>query len=109
MASPLKHTRDIKQLIQTVGETISPKVVHSPLPPRPQRPKLRKKRVLVADSDAEVRRAAHELLGRCGCEGETARSGEEALLMVRRFDYDAVLADMEAPKAMERLVCGDVG
>ena len=97
LQSILAHTRDIKQLIQTVGETISPKVVHSPLPPRPQRPKLRKKRVLVADSDAEVRRAAHELLGRFGCEVETARSGEEALLMVRRFDYDAVLADIRLP------------
>ena len=32
----LKHTRDIKQLIQKVGEKITPKVAHSPLPPRPR-------------------------------------------------------------------------
>jgi CheY-like chemotaxis protein/PAS domain-containing protein len=93
----LKHTRDIKQLIHKVGEKITPKVMHSPLPPRPQRPKLRGKRVLVADNDETVRRAAHELLGRYGCEVETAHNGEEALLMVRSFQYDAVLADIRLP------------
>lgn len=93
----LKHTRDIKQLIHKVGETITPKVMHSPLPPRPQRPKLRAKRVLVADNDESVRRAAHELLGRYGCEVETAHNGEEALLMTRSFQYDVVLADIRLP------------
>ncbi len=93
----LKRTRDIKQLIHKVGEAITPKVANSPLPPRPQRPKLRGKRVLVADNDESVRSAAHELLGRFGCEVETAHNGEEALLMVRSFDYDAVLADIRLP------------
>ena len=93
----LKHTRDIKQLIHKVGETITPKSSHSSVSARPQRPKLRHKRVLVADEDETVRRAAHELLGRFGCEVETAHNGEEALLMVRRADYDAVLADIRLP------------
>jgi CheY-like chemotaxis protein len=93
----LKHTRDIRTLIHKVGESIAPKVAHSPLPPRPQRPKLRGKRVLVADNDEEVRRAAHEFLGRFGCEVETAHNGEEALLMVRSFQYDVVLADIRLP------------
>jgi CheY-like chemotaxis protein/PAS domain-containing protein len=93
----LKHTRDIRTLIHKVGESIAPKVAHSPLPPRPQRPKLRGKRVLVADNDEEVRRAAHEFLGRYGCEVETAHNGEEALLMARSFQYDVVLADIRLP------------
>jgi CheY-like chemotaxis protein/PAS domain-containing protein len=93
----LKHTRDIRSLIHKVGESIAPKVAHSPLPPRPQRPKLRGKRVLVADNDEEVRRAAHEFLGRYGCEVETAHNGEEALLMARSFQYDVVLADIRLP------------
>lgn len=93
----LKHTRAIKQLIHKVGETIAPKVAHSPLPQRPQRPKLRGKRILVADNDDAVRGAAHELLGRMGCLVETAHNGEEAVLMVRRSDYDAVLADIRLP------------
>lgn len=90
----LKQTRDIKQLIHKVGETIAPQLAHSPLPPRPERPKLRSKRILVVDSDHAVRRAAHELLGRYGCEVETAHHGEEAFLMVRSFHYDAVIADI---------------
>jgi len=93
----LKHTRDIRSLIHKVGESIAPKVAHPPIPQRPQRPKLRAKRVLVADNDETVRRAAHELLGRYGCEVETAHNGEEALLMVRSFQYDVVLADIRLP------------
>ena len=93
----LKHTRDIKQMIQLVGQTMTPKVAHSPLPPRPERPKLRGKRILVVDSDESVRGAAHELLGRYGCDVETAHNGEEAFLMVRSFHYDAVIADIRLP------------
>ncbi len=93
----LKHTRAIKQVIHKVGEAITPKVTHSPLPPKPQRPKLRAKRILVADSDESVRSAAHELLGKFGCEVETAHNGEEALAMIRSFQYDAVLADIRLP------------
>jgi two-component system, sensor histidine kinase SagS len=90
----LKHTRDIKQLIQKVGETIAPRLPHSTFVRRPERPKLRGKRILVVDSDDSVRRAAHELLGRYGCEVETAHHGDEAFLMVRSFHYDAVIADI---------------
>jgi len=93
----LKHTRDIRSLIQKVGESIAPQGSHSSLPSRQPRPKLKGKRVLVADNDELVRRAAHELLGRCGCEVETAHNGEEALLMVRSFQYDVVLADIRLP------------
>jgi CheY-like chemotaxis protein len=93
----LKHTRDIRSQIHKVGESITPKGTHSPLPARALRAKLRGKRVLVADNDELVRRAAHELLGRHGCEVETAHSGEEALLMVRSFQYDVLLADIRLP------------
>lgn len=92
----LKHTRDIKQQIQKVGETIAPKGTVA-ISPRPERPRLRGKRILVADSDDTVRRAAHELLGRYGCEVETAHHGEEAFLMVRSFHYDVVITDIRLP------------
>ena len=90
----LKHTRNIKQLIQKVGETFAPCAAHVPLMPRQQRPLLRGKRILVVDADEGVRSAAHELLGRYGCEVETAHNAEEAFVMVRSFHYDAVLADI---------------
>lgn len=97
LQSILKHTRDIKQLIHKVGDAMTPQGANSPLPQRMQRPKLRNKRVLVADNDETVRRAAHELLGRYGCEVETAHNGQEALVMVRRFQYDLVLLDIRLP------------
>jgi len=93
----LKHTRDIKQTIQKVGEKITPKTFYSPILQRPNHPKLREKRILVVDADESVRSAAHELLGRYGCEVETAHHGEEAFLMVRSFHYDIVLADIRLP------------
>ena len=91
----LKHTRDIKQLIQRVGEEFTPNAQHSlQLPPKPVRPKLQGKRILVVDGDESVRSAAHELLGRFGCDVETATTGEDAFLMVRSFHYDTVIADI---------------
>jgi DNA-binding NtrC family response regulator len=53
--------------------------------------------ILVVDGDDGVRRAAHALLGRFGCEVETAHDGDEALLMARSFHYDAVLVDIRLP------------
>ncbi|HAH48434.1 MAG TPA: two-component system response regulator, partial [Planctomycetaceae bacterium] len=95
----LKDTRHIKQLIQQVGDEIAPQTPHHHKVPtmRQVNPKLVNKRILVVDSDATVRRAAHELLGRLGCEVETAHDGEEAFLMVRSFHYDVVIADIRLP------------
>ena len=48
----------------------------------------------LVDGDQAVRQAAHELLERFGCDVETAHHGEEACLMLRRFQYDVVVADL---------------
>jgi CheY-like chemotaxis protein len=93
----LKHTRGIRQMVHKVGEKLAPNVTNPPVQIRAQRPKLRHKRVLVVDNDESVRIAAHELLGRFGCDVETAHHGEEALLMARTFQYDAVIADIRLP------------
>ncbi len=90
----LKHTRDIKQRIQHVGETIAPEGAHAGLIPKDERPKLKNKRILVVDSEESIRRAAHELLGRYGCHVETAHDGEEACLMVKGYHYDAAIVDI---------------
>ena len=93
----LQRTREIRQLIHRVGESITPQTAYTQLPERPARPRLKGKRVLVADQDHTVRSAAHELLGRMGCVVETAHNGEEAFLMTRSFHYDVVLADIRPP------------
>jgi CheY-like chemotaxis protein len=92
----LKHTRGIKVLIQAVGETIRPKAGHVSLESN-IRPKMRNKRVLVVDCDNDVRKAAHELLGRFGCHVETAHDAEECFLLARSCHYDAVIADIRLP------------
>lgn len=91
----LQQTRTIRQLIHGIGDKVSPQVVAPIAAMTPSKPKLRGKRVLVADNDDSVRAAAHELLARFGCEVETAHNGEEALLMIRSFHYDIVLYDAE--------------
>jgi CheY-like chemotaxis protein len=93
----VRHTREIRECIQKVGEAAAPDLKRAGFFLEAAHPSLRAKRILVADSDREVRRAAHELLGRYGCVVETAHDGQEALLMARTFPYDAVIADIKLP------------
>jgi CheY-like chemotaxis protein len=91
--------RAIKQVIQKVGEDLTP--TGTPIPERSGAqhivPSLKGKRVLVADNDDRIRRTAHNLLGRWGCVVETARDGREALTMARLSSYDVILADIRLP------------
>ncbi len=93
----LAAARSVKQSIQKVGEDLAPTrpPTAGPQPPKPASSKGL--RVLVADDDERVRRAAHGLLGRWGCVVETARDGREALTMARLGSYDAILADIRLP------------
>jgi CheY-like chemotaxis protein len=93
----LAGARAIKQCIQKVGEEMVPS---GRAPTRPEdgtRPKLKGKRVLIADNDERVRKSGHGLLGRWGCVVETARDAQEALAMARLGTYDYVLADIRLP------------
>lgn len=92
-----KHTRNIKTLIQKVGEALTPATPHASIPVRTLHPLLKSKRILVVDNDQSVRDHAHAALGQIGCEIETAHNGEEALLMARSFHYDVVLVDIRLP------------
>jgi CheY-like chemotaxis protein len=97
----LRNARDIKQVIQDVGNTLAP-VEARPACVRPDvRPLLLGTRVLVADADGAVRGAAHDLLERYGCVVETAHDGREALAMVRNLgsgqSYGAIITDIRLP------------
>lgn len=92
----LSRTRQIRELIQHAGESMSCNLQMQGLANATATP-LRSKRVLLVDSDQELRRSAHELLGPCGCIVETARDGNEALLMARTFHYDAAITDIRLP------------
>ena len=97
----LTNARDIKQVIQKVGQNMTPSQAHPQSVSQAERPRLRGRTILVADADDSVRSAAHALLERYGCIVETAHDGAEAIFMVRNTSatcgYDAILADIRLP------------
>ncbi|MGA2032615.1 MAG: response regulator [Thermoguttaceae bacterium] len=96
----LRNARDIKQVIQKVGQKMAPSEAHPVTMQVEERPVLRGRRVLVADADEHVRSAAHALLDRYGCTVETARDGAEAIYMVHASTddgYDVIIADIRLP------------
>ena len=96
----LRNARDIKQVIQMVGQKMAPTQAMPSLP-QEERPGLRGRHLLLVDEDASVRSAAHALLERFGCIVETAPNGAQAMFMVRNLmpqgGYDAVIADIRLP------------
>lgn len=96
----LRNARDIKQVIQRVGEKMTPSSAHAQRRQGERRLALIGRRVLVVDSDEQVRQAAHALLERSGCTVETARDGAEAASLVRAGGsdaYDVIIADIRLP------------
>lgn len=97
----LRNARDIKQVIQKVGQSMSPTQAQPATGSTDSRPKLVGKRILVVDADESVRSAAHGLLERYHCIVETAHDGNEARLMVRNLaagsKYDVIIADIRLP------------
>src|SRR5512138_3490113 len=54
-------------------------------------------RVLVADDDDDLRRAAQEVLSHCGYEVRTAADGFEALALMRKALPDLIISDLKMP------------
>lgn len=96
----LQNARDIKQMIQQVGQTMTPLDAVPAGVKTPQRAMLEGRRILVVDTDEQVRNDAHQLLERYGCIVETAHTGSESVLMVRgseEFRYDVIISDIRLP------------
>ncbi len=96
----LQNARDIKQMIQKVGQTMTPLDAVPAGVKSPQRSILKGRRILVVDTDDQVRNDAHQLLEKCGCIVETAHVGSEAVMMVRgsdEFRYDVIISDIRLP------------
>lgn len=55
------------------------------------------KRILIVDAEEPIRRSAHQLLSRTGCEVDTARNGREAVKRARAIKYDVILGDIRLP------------
>lgn len=101
LQSILRNARDIKQVIQKVGQAMAPTEAQPTAARVEPRPALVGRRVLVVDADESVRSAAHALLERYRCIVETAHDGSEAQFMVRSLasdqHYDAIISDIRLP------------
>jgi CheY-like chemotaxis protein len=98
----LRHARNIKQVIQSVGKEMSPVQAHPQSTQQTnESTRLRGRRVLLVDEDSAVRSSAHAILERYGCVVETAPNGAQAIFMARNLvdeeSYDVVLADIRLP------------
>ena len=97
----LRNARDIKRVIQRVGQSMAPAAASPNLDETESRPALAGKRILVVDTDESVRSAAHELLERYHCIVETANDANAACSLVRNLgadtNYDVIIADIRLP------------
>ena len=97
----LRNARDIKQVIQKVGQSMAPTEAQPPAARVEMRPALVGRRVLVVDADDNVRKAAHGLLERYRCTVESAHDGSEAQFMVKSLPagqyYDVIISDIRLP------------
>ena len=97
----LRNTRDIKQVIQKVGQSMAPVMAIPSADVTESRPLLVGRRILVVDADEAVRSAAHALLERYHSIVETAQDGNAAHNLVRNLgadqSYDVIIADIRLP------------
>jgi CheY-like chemotaxis protein/PAS domain-containing protein len=97
----LLNARDIKKVIQKVGQKMAPAQAHPTAVALEARPVLEGRRILVVDADEAVRVSAHDLLDRYQCFVETAHNGAEARSMVRNLgpgqQYDVIISDLRLP------------
>lgn len=57
-------------------------------------PSAQGRKVLIVEDDASIRNVLYVLLAGVGCEGNVAYSGKQALAMISREKFDAVLLDL---------------
>lgn len=97
----LKNSRAIRNVIQAARDQMTFDEAAPEAIQRSRRPLLRNRRILVIDTDDQIRDSAHKLLEPFGCVVETAHEGAEAIMMVRNCEpeagYDAVIADIRLP------------
>lgn len=51
----------------------------------------------MVEDEFSIRELLNALVKKLGCRGEVATGGQEALAMIRRSDFDAVLLDLRCP------------
>lgn len=69
-------------------------------------PSPERRKVLIIEDEPTIRNVLYVLVAGLGCEGDVAYSGQQALAMVSRESFDAVLLDLRCSNlAAEQVVC----
>lgn len=92
----LSRTEEIRALIRKSAQCSNSNIAHSLLGSR-SHPHLAGKRILVVDTDPEIRKSAHAILEQQDMTVDAVRTADEALRMVRTFQYHVVIADKSPP------------
>lgn len=94
----LRKARDIRQLIHEVGRGLAPGDAIPITVPVPTTRGFENARVLVVDSESPILESAHSILEQHDCNVETARTGAQALAMVRNCldvaPYKLIITDL---------------
>jgi CheY-like chemotaxis protein len=85
----LTNARDIRRVIQSVGQKMAPSEALPAGCTEQLHAKLQGKKILVVDSDVQIVRDAHAQLERFGCIVESAHTGDEAVSMFRSSGLDS--------------------
>lgn len=96
----LTNARDIRRVIQSIGQRMAPSEALPAGCTEQLHAKLRGKRILVVDPEMQIVRDAHHQLERFGCIVESAHNGDEAVGMFRNSGdgtYDVVLSAISLP------------
>ncbi|HUO07710.1 MAG TPA: response regulator [Phycisphaerae bacterium] len=93
----LDNVTKIRRSVREVAE--GPKtILGGDAAPKAADPLLNGKRILVADDEPNIRQTIADLLGRFGCQVDTASDGAEAIaLIASKAKYDLVLSDIKMP------------
>ena len=97
----LRNSREIKELIREVGHKMTPSEAVPAGGVTDLRRRFRNVHILVVDADENVLDDAHIILEKHGCTVETARTGGQAIFMVRSCPadapYDVIIGDVRLP------------
>jgi CheY-like chemotaxis protein len=101
LQSILTNARDIRRVIQCIGQRMAPLEAQPAGPCEQAYQKLEGKRILIVDTDKQVVQDAHSYLEKYGCIVESAHNGNEAVSMFRNCDsgtgYDVVISSIHLP------------
>jgi len=67
-----------------------------------------RRRVLIIEDEPSIRNVLYVLLASIGCDAETATNGAQALAMVQREQFDALLLDLRCSDLEPEMVLSNV-